>query len=80
MKKIDYIRVGCLSLPVKDKELALKLVDERDFEELAMLINSVIALYEVNLLKEEPSDELLNLDIDDILRLSLLVNDYISQL
>lgn len=52
------------NLPKKDRELANKFLESRDFNSLLELVQSDIKKYFRNKKKEQPEEELLNLEID----------------
>jgi hypothetical protein len=80
MLKIKKIKLLCLELPLNDKLRALQFIEDRNFEDLELLIKSIITLIELNNLKVEPSKELSNLDETKIMELYNLVLEYKSQL
>ena len=80
MLKIDKIKQLCQHLPEKDKSLALKLIDHRDFDSLSMLITSVIARRETAIIDENTASDYYNLDINPIMELDVAVSEYKEQL
>lgn len=67
-------------LPDKDYFIALKLVKDRKFNDLALLINSVITLIEKNSNRENINQNYTGLDKDSIILLLDNVNQYTDQL
>lgn len=80
MLKIDKIKQLCQHLPEKDKLLALKLIDLRDFDSISMLITSVIARREIAIIDENTASDYYNLDINPIMELDVAVSEYKEQL
>lgn len=80
MLKIDKIKQLCQHLPEKDKSLALKLIDHRDFDSLSMLITSVIARREIAIVDENTTSDYYDLDINSIMELDVAVSEYKEQL
>lgn len=80
MLKIDKIRKLCLDLPIKDRFLALQLIDKRDFENLSMLITSVIARRENAIIDENTTSDYYGLNIESLLELDVEIIEYKHQL
>lgn len=80
MLKIDKIKQLCQHLPEKDKLLALKLIDLRDFDSISMLITSVIARREIAIIDENTASDYYGLNIESLLELDVEIIKYKHQL
>lgn len=80
MLKIDKIKQLCLELPIKDSNLAIKLINHRDFDSLEMLIDSIITRKEKAIATENLSSLYYNLNSESLMTLSLEITEYKEQL
>ena len=67
-------------LPVKDKSIAEKYIQKRDFDSLQMLVDSAIKRIENSLSSNHPKEEYLHLDTDMLNSLLVEVSIYNSYL
>ena len=77
---IDRIKSLIGSLPKKDISFGYKFLEERDFESLQELINS--ALYKINksLNSDNPKEEYLKINLEDLNSLKAKVDIYSAQI
>lgn len=77
---IDRIKSLIESLPKKDISFGYKFLEERDFESLQELINS--ALYKINksLNSDNPKEEYLKINLEDLNSLKAEVDIYSAQI
>ncbi len=68
------------SLPEKDVPLGHKFLDERKFDSLKELVDSAIYKVKKNLKGDNPREEYLKVDLEDLSRLKSEVDMYIVQL
>lgn len=61
----------------KDRDIAKSLINNRKFTDLKDLVDSSIIIYERNLDKESPREELLSLNRPGLLQLKSVVDDFI---
>lgn len=70
----------CEFLPEKDIKIGLKFIQNRHFEELELLVKSVLDLIYLNNFKENPKEDLLKLDEMKIMELYQLTQEYQLQI
>ena len=80
MTQINKIKGLCKELLSKDNDLALTLIAKRDFKALQELIDSVLGIIEINKGKDNPNQDVLELNESNILELAFLVQKYREQL
>lgn len=80
MTQINKIKELCKELLSKDNDLALTLIAKRDFKALQELIDSVLGIIEINKGKDNPNQDVLELNESNILELAFLVQKYREQL
>lgn len=69
------------SVPAKgDIALAHTFIDSRDFEPLQELVDSAIVKTKRNISSNNPKEEYLSLDVDEMEKLKTEVDDYVDQL
>lgn len=77
-KHIYNIKKLMPALPESDRSLGLKFLEERNIESLKMLVDSAIIRTKKGLLKENPKEEYLNVDFENLYKLQSIVDDYYS--
>lgn len=75
---VQRIRVLIDSLPKKDIPLGHKFLNERNFCSLKELIDSAIYKIKKNLRTDNPKEEYLNINLEDLNRLKSEVDLYLS--
>ena len=79
MEPIQRMRNLVQNLPKSDIGLAHSFIDLRDFESLKELVDSAIIKVRRNLKSNNPKEEYLSLDIDELARLKAEVDVYTEQ-
>ena len=74
---VQKITALCKHLPENDKFYADAFIIRRDFTSLRELVDSDLRRIEKNLTKENPNQELLNIDIDKLRKLLNIIDDYL---
>lgn len=74
---VKIITALCKYLPEKDKFYADAFIIRRDFTSLRDLVESDIRKVEKNLTKENPKEELLNIQIDKLRALLNKIDEYL---
>ena len=80
MKAIDNIRALSRQLPARDRKLASRFIEDRDFDELKHLVISAIIKTRHNISSEAPKDEYLAVDLTSLEQLNVKIDEYRSQL
>lgn len=80
MTALENIQKLSQSLPKGDVILANIFIDSREFESLQELVNSAIIKAKKNLRSDNPKEEYINLDMDDLITLKAEVDFYVEQL
>lgn len=65
------------SLSERDKSIAKKHIDKRDYVSLKELVDSSIKIYEKNLKKAVPNEELLSLNAEVLMQLKNTVDAFV---
>lgn len=65
---------------MKDISIANKLLSERKFESLLEIVDSDIYLVKKNQTKDDPNEEYLDIDLEELLRLRSELSEYMSYL
>lgn len=65
------------SLSERDKSIAKKYIDKRDYVSLKELVDSSIKIYEKNLKKAVPNEELFSLNTEDLMQLKTTVDAFV---
>ena len=79
-KPVERIQALIGSLPERDIPLGHKFLNERDFDSLKELIDSAIYKVRRNLKSDNPREEYLKVNLEDLSRLKSEVDIYIVQL
>ena len=79
-KPVERMRALMCSLPEKDIPLGYKFLNERDFDSLKELIDSAIYKMKKSLKSDNPREEYLKVNLEDLSRLKSEVDIYIIQL
>lgn len=77
---IDRIKALIPSLPEGDVRLAYKFLNSRDFESLQLLIDSSLVRVKKGLNKENPKEEYLKADLEEMRRLKSEIDTYCEAL
>lgn len=77
---IDRIKALIPSLPEGDARLAHKFLNSRDFESLQLLVDSSLVRVKKGLNKENPKEEYLKADLEEMRRLKSEVDTYCEAL
>ena len=77
---IDRIKALIPSLPKGDARLAHKFLDSRDFESLQLLVDSSLVRVKRGLSKENPKEEYLKADLEEMRRLKSEIDTYCEAL
>ena len=77
---VKRMRALMCSLPEKDIPLGYKFLNERDFDSLKELIDSAIYKVKKSLKSDNPREEYLKVNLEDLSRLKSEVDIYIVQL
>ena len=80
MKEIDKIKLLIPKLPSLDVKIGNKFLQERDFSELQLLVDSAIIKVKHNISSSSPKEEYKNIDLESLETLSMLVSSYRDQL
>ena len=75
--ELEFIKANIKHLPIKDKELANKFINNREFHQLQELVDSALYKISKNLNSENPKEGYKILDIDAIEELSVKIDEYI---
>ena len=75
-KPIDRIKALIPSLPEGDARLAHKFLNSRDFESLQLLVDSSLVRVKKGLSKENPKEEYLKADLEEMRKLKLEIDTY----
>ena len=73
---IDRIKALIPSLPEGDARLAHKFLNSRDFESLQLLVDSSLVRVKKGLNKENPKEEYLKADLEEMRKLKLEIDTY----
>lgn len=73
---IDRIKALIPSLPEGDVKLAHKFLNSRDFESLQLLVDSSLVRVKKGLSKENPKEEYLKADLEEMRKLKLEIDTY----
>lgn len=79
-KPIDRIKTLIPSLPEGDARLAHKFLNSRDFESLQLLVDSSLVRVKRGLIKENPKEEYLKADLEEMRKLKSEVDTYCEAL
>ena len=77
---IDRIKALIPSLPEGDARLAHKFLNSRDFESLQLLVDSSLVRVKRGLSKENPKEEYLKADLEEMRRLKSEIDTYCEAL
>lgn len=77
---IDRIKALISSLPDGDIKFAYKFLNNRDFESLQLLVNSSLIRVKNGLNKENPREEYLKADLEEMRKLKLEIDTYCEAL
>ena len=77
---IDRIKALIPSLPKGDVRLAHKFLNSRDFESLQLLVDSSLVRVKRGLSKENPKEEYLKADLEEMRRLKSEIDTYCEAL
>ena len=77
---IDRIKALIPSLPEGDIKLAHKFLNSRDFESLQLLVDSSLVRVKRGLSKENPKEEYLKADLEEMRRLKSEIDTYCEAL
>ena len=77
---IDRIKALIPSLPEGDAKLAHKFLNSRDFESLQLLIDSSLVRVKKGLNKENPKEEYLKADLEEMRKLKSEIDTYCEAL
>lgn len=77
---LNNIKKFIPSLPSKDVNIGYKFLEKRDFESLKELVDSALIRTKRNLRIENPTQEYLNVDLDNLNILKTEVDIYLFQL
>ena len=80
MKEIDKIKSLIPKLPSLDVKIGNKLLQERNFSELQLLVDSAIIKVKHNISSSSPKEEYKNIDLESLETLSMLISSYRDQL
>lgn len=78
MKPLELINSLIPYLPQKDISIAQNLIAKRDFEELSLLVKSVLAKIRRNKKSSNPNEEYLKLDREMIKELDINITNYLD--
>ena len=77
---IDRIKALIPSLPEGDAKLAHKFLNSRDFESLQLLVDSSLVRVKRGLSKENPKEEYLKADLEEMRKLKSEIDAYCEAL
>ena len=77
---IDRIKALIPSLPEGDAKLAYKFLNSRDFESFQLLVDSSLVRVKKGLNKENPKEEYLKADLEEMRRLKSEIDTYCEAL
>lgn len=77
-RPVERIQALMNSLPSKDISLGYKFLSERDFESLKELVDSAIYKVRKNLKTDNPKEEYLKVNLEDISKLKSEVDLYLA--
>lgn len=77
---IDRIKALIPSLPEGDIKFAYKFLNNRDFESLQLLVDSSLIRVKNGLNKENPREEYLKADLEEMRKLKLEIDTYCEAL
>ena len=77
---IDIIKALIPSLPEGDARLAYEFLNSRDFESLQLLVDSSLVRVKRGLSKENPKEEYLKADLEEMRRLKSEIDTYCEAL
>lgn len=77
---VERINLLLSHLPDKDIKLGNKLLQERNFEGLEELVDSAICKIKKNLISTNPKEEYLKIDFEELNKLKLEIDNYITYL
>ena len=77
---IDRIKALIPSLPEGDAKLAYKFLNSRDFESFQLLVDSSLVRVKRGLNKENPKEEYLKADLEEMRRLKSEIDTYCEAL
>lgn len=77
---IDRIKALIPSLPEGDARLAHKFLNSRDFESLQLLVDSSLVRVKKGLNKENPKEEYLKADLEEMRKLKSEIDTYCEAL
>ena len=80
MKEVDKIKSLIANLPLSDIKLGYKFLQERNFSELQLLVDSAIVIVKHNLSTSTPKEEYKKIKIEALEILSMTVSNYRDQL
>lgn len=80
MEPVERIKRLTQYLPKGDIALAHTFIDSRDFESLQELVDSAIVKTKRNISSNNPEEEYLSLDVDELTKLKAEVDCYVEQL
>lgn len=79
MSTLEVIKQLILHLPDKDIKVANKLIEQKDFLSLRELVDSAEAKVRRNLVRVNPKEEYLHIDIQKLRELQYRVQEYTKQ-
>ena len=77
---VERMRALIDSLPERDIPLGNKFLSDRNFESLKELVDSAIYKIKKNLRTDNPREEYLKIDLEDLSKLKLEVDLYLSMI
>ncbi len=80
MKEVEKIKSLIANLPLSDINLGYKFLQERNFSELQLLVDSAIIIIKNNLSTSTPREEYKKIKIEALEILSMTVSNYRDQL
>lgn len=75
---LDKIRRLSKSLPEGDIKFAEKYIESREFDKLLEIVESDICMVQQNKLVEHPKEKFANVNLEELLRLRGVVDEYMS--
>ena len=75
---LDKIRRLSKSLPERDIKFAEKYIESREFDKLLEIVESDIYMVQQNKSLEHPKEKFANINLEELLRLRVAVDEYMS--